>query len=1552
MTFSCVLIGDETLLVQCAEILRSRGHEIAAIVTQSDAIRAFAREAGLPAHGWTDDLPARLASMRFDWLFSAANLRIVSPDILAQPRCGAVNFHDGPLPRYAGLNAPAWALMAGEKRHGVAWHVMTAGVDEGGILARQDFDVADHDTALMLNTRCLEAGIATFSELVERIETDRATPVPQEAEPRSYFGRAARPPLAGTLRFDRPAAELDRLVRGLDFGPGYRNPLVTPKVALPGGPVAVSALEILPDAGLPFGAMPGMVINAEGPILTVAATDAATRLTLAAVPKTSPLPGSVLPSFGTAEADALDAAVARAAISEPSARRRLAAARDLDVLGVKPGSPGDAATVRTIDLVRPASLSTDTMIGAFAALLLRKTRGESTAISWSDVASRALAARFPGYFTSSQPLIVSAGETTPTHEFLAAVAAERSALLRDGPALADLDVREPGLSVPQLTAAVVEDASDGSDIPAGAAFALLLDPDGRARLAFDPARLSAADAEDMVVRLDRVARALAGNCPDQLVDLSLMSAEETHRLLHEANATERSLPSEPCLHRLVEAQVDRVPDAVALADAARSLTYAELDAAANRVAHGLLALGVGPGVSVGLHLTRSVSLVIGALAILKAGGAYVPLDPMFPADRVAMMVEDSGAPVVVTERALAGAIVAPSVRFAAIEDLLADSRPDARPDVAVGADDLAYVIYTSGSTGRPKGVMIEHGNVANFFVGMDERVPAVMADGTQPVWLAVTSLSFDISVLELFWTLARGFKVVIHSSEVREGAASRGAPAKNALDFGLFFWGDDDGIGPAKYRLLIEGARFADANGFSAVWTPERHFHAFGGPYPNPAVTGAAVAAVTKNLAVRAGSCVLPLHHPIRVAEEWAVLDNISNGRVGVAFASGWMPEDFVLRPENAPPHNKPALFDGIDTVRRLWRGESVAFPFAQGRSASVVTQPRPVQKELPVWVTTAGNPETWVEAARLGANVLTHLLGQSLAEVGEKIALYRRTLAASGRNPDDFTVTLMLHTLIGGDRDAVRAEAREPMKAYLKSAAALIKQYAWAFPAFKKPAGLGSAAEIDLQSLDAEEMDAILEFAFLRYFEDSGLFGTVEDAKARARAAKAIGVDEIGCLIDFGVPTELALERLAPLAEVVAAFRGSAVDEAPVRRSLAEDIRAHGVTHIQATPSMMRMFLMDEEDRRALGRLRHIFVGGEAFPAALLADLRAATGATIESMYGPTETTIWSATTRADVTEGVVPLGTPIANTQLYVLDDALRLLPPGTPGELCIGGLGVARGYHGRPELTAERFVANPFAPGRLYRTGDLVARGLDGSLQFLGRTDHQVKLRGYRIELGEIEARIEALPGILQAVVVAREDQPGDVRLVAYVRSAAGPADEAAVRGTLGETLPYYMVPAHVVTLDAFPLTPNAKVDRKALPKPGARRPAPAEARAPAVSPTAAEPVSGVPDAEMERAVAETFARVLGLERVSPTDSFFALGGHSLLAVQAHRELKAGAAPNMAITDLFRHPTVRTLAAHLSKRGRADDRLSRVADRAAMRRAALGDRRLGLDRVRGTG
>ena len=311
--------------------------------------------------------------------------------------------------------------------------------------------------------------------------------------------------------------------------------------------------------------------------------------------------------------------------------------------------------------------------------------------------------------------------------------------------------------------------------------------------------------------------------------------------------------------------------------------------------------------------------------------------------------------------------------------------------------------------------------------------------------------------------------------------------------------------------------------------------------------------------------------------------------------------------------------------------------------------------------------------------------------------------------------------------------------------------------------------------------------------------------------------------------------------------------------------------------------------------QLRQLNLAGEALPSRLVADFaNRKSDLVIINLYGPSETTTYSTSAQLCIGNSTVPIGRPISNTRIYILDDRMEPVPTGAAGELYIGGAGVARGYLNRPDLTAERFLASPFVAGdRLYKTGDLGRYLPDGNIEFLGRNDFQVKIRGFRIELGEIEARLVERADVGQAVVLAREDAPGDKRLVAYYVAAGGhDPDVAALRAYLAERLPEYMVPAAYVRLDALPLTPNGKLDRKTLPAPDAS----------AFSVRTYEPPLGA----VEEALAAIWAEVLGLERVGRNDNFFELGGHSLLAVRVlGRMRQEGLRGN--VKDLFASPTL---------------------------------------------
>jgi natural product biosynthesis luciferase-like monooxygenase protein len=341
---------------------------------------------------------------------------------------------------------------------------------------------------------------------------------------------------------------------------------------------------------------------------------------------------------------------------------------------------------------------------------------------------------------------------------------------------------------------------------------------------------------------------------------------------------------------------------------------------------------------------------------------------------------------------------------------------------------------------------------------------------------------------------------------------TRAAKPAKALDFSLFYFANAAEDEP-RYRFLLDTAKLADRLGFTAVWTPERHFHSFGGLYPNPSVLSAALAMATERVRIRAGSLVLPLHHPIRVCEDWSVIDNLSGGRVGLSFATGWHGTDFALAPDHYADRRE-RTWDAIGVVRKLWRGEDVDFPGPDGTTVTPTLFPRPVQPELPVWVTASGNPDSFAKAGELGANVLSALIGQSPEHLAANIARYRAARAAHGHDPDAGTVTVMLHAYLDQDATAARDLCAAPLREYLR--------------------GYLEQQRDMVGGHDQEgDVEARLDFAYEMYSTQTALIGSPDTVGPLLVRLADAGVDEIACLVDFGVPLDKAVESIHLLARV-----------------------------------------------------------------------------------------------------------------------------------------------------------------------------------------------------------------------------------------------------------------------------------------------------------------------------------------------------------------------------------------------------------------------------------
>jgi amino acid adenylation domain-containing protein/non-ribosomal peptide synthase protein (TIGR01720 family) len=819
------------------------------------------------------------------------------------------------------------------------------------------------------------------------------------------------------------------------------------------------------------------------------------------------------------------------------------AAAQYDVATLRAELPGAVA-----DALRQAArrhwMTVGSIVHAAWGLLLSRYGGVSDVVFGSIVAGRSGdlpgVRRAVGLLINTLPVRVRVRARTTVAEWLGGVH-EQLMQLRDHEHIPLVDVqRQTGVPTGQpLFTTLLAYENFAPAVPDGGPDGLRLIPDRihdptgyplvmnaglhdglRLRLDYQPDRVDPASARRLLDHFQLLLAELAHRPDAPVTDLAALPGGELATVVRDFNNTKAPYPTDACLHELFERQVDRTPDAVAAVAGADSVSYRELDARANRLAHRLIELGVGPEGLVGLCVERGIEMVAGVLAILKAGGAYVPLDPEYPEDRRSLIVDDTAIRIVVTQRRLRDRLPnRPGQVVLCLEDDPGPG-PATRPERRAAPDNLAYVIYTSGSTGRPKGTLIRHQGIVNYVWWMADTFP--LSTGDRVMQLA--GLSFDISVYEMFWPWSRGATVVLARP---------------------------DGYRDPQY-----------------------------------------------------------------------IVD--------------------VMRAEN-------------------------------------------------------------VTAAHL--------------------------------------VPSMLRAMLPVVADGVELPLR------------------WLFA-----------------SAEALTLDVVREW-----------------------------------------------EKRCPDTALV-------------------------------------------------------------------------------NMYGATEVSVDSTAWSCDSSRGLVSVGRPISNTQAYVLDLHGEPVPIGVAGEAYLAGDSVGRGYHGRPGLTARRFVPDPFGrPGaRMYRTGDLVRWLPEGTLEFLGRLDHQVKVRGFRVEMGEVEAALSAHPRLSHAVVTAVATG-GPARLVAYVVAADGrPPTTSELHAHLKARLPDYMVPSTFVVLPELPLNPNGKVDRAALPAAGTTRPD-----------MAAEYVP--PRTAVERALAQVWRDVLGVDRVGVHDNFFELGGDSILSIQV---MVAARRAGLALTprQMFAGPSVAELAASL--------------------------------------
>jgi amino acid adenylation domain-containing protein len=783
--FSCYLMGHQSRLIQCGDILLEKGHRIEGVISNVESIQKWAASKSLRVLLPGDNIVGELKQQPFDLFFSIDNFLIVPDDILSMPRIYAVNFHDAPLPRYAGTNATNWALINGESIHGVTWHIMTNVVDAGDILKQKMVPVSRGETALTLNAKCYETSIQIFAEFLDELAEGRLRPLEQDLEKRTFFPKWKRPPAACTINWMRSAEEIDSLFRGLEYG-SYPNPLGRLKLFLGDDAINISQLDIQ-DATVK--AKPGTVTSVSSEAIQVSTSTSDVVLRGFELFNGTPLsPSDFVRRTGLAKGDELPVIDDRRAEritqthsdlskSEPFWIRRLANLEPMEIPYVKKHTLRDNQTVYVetrSDLsesvfkgVNFAENTGDLVLAAFILYLYRIGDKENFNVNFRDVALRHILKDAEPFFESFIPIYFKVDPEHKFTTFYTAVMQQIDSARKHGSFARDLILRTPHLREASthinldLPVAVERVERLSNYQPTGNAELLVAIPDdGSACLwRYNQQVLDRSSIDRMQEQFEVLLNDLAAGHDQSITSLSILPEAEKQRVLVEWNDTHVDYPQDVCLHQLFEAQVERTPEAVALVYENTELTYRELNCRANQLAHHLRALGVGPETLVGLFMERSLEMVIGIYGIIKAGGAYVPLDPEYPPDRVAYMIEDTQIPVLLTQTKLVNNLPQHSANVICLDtdwDTIAKEKSD-NPDINVEADNLAYVIYTSGSTGKPKGVMNEHRGICNRILWMQDEYGLTDSDRI----LQKTPFSFDVSVWEFFWPLLVGARLIV-----------------------------------------------------------------------------------------------------------------------------------------------------------------------------------------------------------------------------------------------------------------------------------------------------------------------------------------------------------------------------------------------------------------------------------------------------------------------------------------------------------------------------------------------------------------------------------------------------------------------------------------------------------------------------------------------------------------------------------------------------------------------------------------------------------------------
>jgi amino acid adenylation domain-containing protein len=758
---------------------------VCALVSTEVKVNKWARSHAIPVYQSGNELLDKLQTP-IDYLFSIVNDHILRDDILTKPQRAAINYHDGPLPRYAGTHATSWALMNHERVHGITWHLVTDIVDAGDILKQAEIEIDANETAHSLNTKCYDTATRTFGELIAELSKGAVVPKKQNLLDRTFFPRYKRPPNGGVINWSSSARDISALIRALDFGP-HPNPLGVSKVAIDDTYVLVSHAELSDSEAA---SLPGTINEIGDDFLRVSCIDKEVVLRRFHTLEGQPLlvsdlvenfdlrPGFEFSSLDIERYSRIEQCVAETSRSESYWVNKLLTLEP----AVPPLADGNstAATapfegisfslpIEFSDLIGRSTRSAGLhVIAGFGAFLSRLIDNESFDVGFADADGAKQFGDISGLFPKRLAFRFEVDWQQGFSKLLESTDAELEAVRKHKTFVRDISVRYPGVeslvgsagldAYPANVVLTTNELGEQCDI--GGDLTLIVDKNSpNCRFVYDAKKFVENDVKRLLGYFTTLLKEIARDTDRSLGYLSLLTEKEKDLLLSGVNDDRIDVPTDKCIHHLFEAQVERTPNATALVVGVQRLSYSELNLRAERVARRLRMLGVGPDVLVAICVERSCEMIAGILGILKAGGAYVPLDPAYPKPRLDQILSDSNAAVLVTQSSVLNKL---GDHDAAI--VLIDSDHETVEQIQktkqvslVQPDNLAYVIYTSGSTGRPKGVAIEHRSTVSFLTWATSVFNAEKLKGT----VASTSICFDLSIFEIFAPLSCGGTVIL-----------------------------------------------------------------------------------------------------------------------------------------------------------------------------------------------------------------------------------------------------------------------------------------------------------------------------------------------------------------------------------------------------------------------------------------------------------------------------------------------------------------------------------------------------------------------------------------------------------------------------------------------------------------------------------------------------------------------------------------------------------------------------------------------------------------------